>query len=56
MHKDEEGDQQRKKNLDTVYSKSNRKHISKNPQRFLKVSSVQKKVLSPHKLQDYAYD
>ena len=31
-------------------------NISKNPQSFLEISSVQKEVLLPHKLQDHAYE
>ena len=32
------------------------KNISKNPQSFLEISSVQKEVPLSHKLQDHAYD
>ena len=32
------------------------KNISKNPQGFLEISPVQKKVLLSHKLQDHAYE
>ena len=50
MHKDEEG--KRSKTLNKVKPVEN---VNKNLQSFLKISPVQKEVLTSHKLQGYAY-
>ena len=54
VHKDKEGDQQRKrsKKLNEVKPVKN---INKNPQSFLEIIPVQTEVLPSQKLQDHAY-
>ena len=52
VHKDEEGDWQRKRSK----TLSEVENISKNLQSFLEINTVQKKVFPSHKLQDYAYE
>ena len=55
VHKDEEGDQQRKKSM-TLSGVKPVENISKNLQSFLEISPVQKEVLLSHKLRDHAYE
>ena len=55
MHKDEEGDRQRKKKegLNDVKQVEN---INKNPQSFLEIDPMQKEVLPSYKVQEHAYE
>ena len=54
MHKDEEGDQQRKRSK-TLSEVKPVENISQNLQSFLEICPVQKEVLPSHKLPDHAY-
>ena len=49
MDKEEDGDQERKKKLDTEWSKADQNHtVNKTPQRFLNICPMQKGVLPSH--------
>ena len=54
VDKDKEGDQKNKKNENTEWNKGIKKH--KDLQIFLKISPVQKEVLSSHKLHNHVYE
>ena len=44
------------KRLKTLSEVNAVEHTNKNPQSFLEINSVQKKVLPPHRLQNHAYE
>ena len=54
MHKDEEGDLQRRKKFDSELSKASSSHKEESAE-FSRDSPVQKETLPSQKLQDYAY-
>ena len=53
MHSNEEGDQKRKRNQETEWSKASQKHKFAE---FFRDKSCEKEILLSHELQDYVYE
>ena len=53
MHSNEEGDQKRKRNQDTEWSKASQKHKFAE---FFRDKSCEKEILLSHELQDHVYE